>query len=223
MKKSGIVALVGVSALVGGAIGAFSRITRFKKTLSCDLIESACEILTEDYDLDNMEGASKQKKELKSFVESIKDINSAIFFNTTDDFCYGDGINDGTVRSSRATARLLKYANDYEKEKYLKTTSELLKPDWLYADMSNSGVNREWVSKKSKEAKEEYLQKCKEAYDRLGLYHDSKAFEIYMEEVQQAIRELMATEDVDDDTAVESEKPEVSSTKAKSELDEVEE
>ena len=127
MNKSKVAVVLGTVAAVGGGALAVSRKIGKRNKYACDLIRKGCRILEEDYDLDrlqenflglNLDIADTKGRELLSYVECIKELNGAVYFNTEQGFTYGGGINEGVMRSLKATGRIKDFGLSSEQQDY---------------------------------------------------------------------------------------------------------
>lgn len=179
MKKSKVAVGLGVLAAVGSGAVIIAKEVMKSHEYANLLINRGCKILEGYYESD-ISKSNTRDRELRSFVECIKELNRAANFNITHEFDFGGGITEGVKRSLKAV----------ERNCYLGTKAE----NQMCARCMKVVYNDENNGDKTQTEIEAYIDGCNDALEALKSFamEENESGEVsevakYIEECKKAL------------------------------------
>ena len=187
MKKSKVAVGLGVLAAVGSGAVIIAKEVMKSHEYANLLINRGCKILEGYYESD-ISKSNTRDRELRSFVECIKELNRAANFNITHEFDFGGGIAEGVKRSLKAVER-----NCYLGTKAEKMCARCMKV--VYNDENNGDKTQTEI--------EAYIDGCNDALKALESFanesdEDSEVAK-YIKECKKALSYIKNKDEEEDD------------------------
>lgn len=205
MKKSKVAVGLGVLAAVGSGAVLVAREVMKSHEYANLLIRRGCDILDGYCDSDIF-NSDIRERELRSFVECIRELNQAASFNITHEFDFGGGIAEGIKRSIKAVERNIhlgtkaehqmctncmkaiysdgdnKDKTQTELEAYIEGCRDTLEAVELLAMEEDTSSDDSEVAK--------YVEECKEALESIKNKDEGDAYFNYSKEVRELLNNI---------------------------------